>query len=38
MIRKIMHMYSLTEEKSKGSIKVSGEIIHLPFTQANILP
>ena len=38
MIRKIMHMYSLTKEKIKGSIKVSGEIIHLPLTQANILP
>ena len=39
MIRKIMHMYSVTKaEKSKGSIKVSGEIIHLPLTQANILP
>ena len=36
MIRKIMHMYSLTKEKSKGSIKVSGEIIYLPLTQANI--
>ena len=33
-----MRMHSLTKEKSKGSIKVSGEIVHLPLTQANILP
>ena len=31
-------MYSLTKEKSKGSMKVSGEIVHVSLTQANILP
>ena len=33
-----MLMYSLTKEKSKGSIKVCGETVHLPLPKANILP